>query len=193
MTAWEPAFGQDLEWMLLDAIDQIGRDGGESAYLRLSTRPVDQALVSGLPDRRDDVLRGGYVLHRGSSAVTLVGMGAVLPEVLSAAAALRREGEIDPSVVVVTSADRLFRAWRAGSPLEWLFAPGEALVTVLDGHPSALAWLGSVTRGHLVTLGVTTFGQAGWLAEVQALHGIDEASVVAACYDAYDESVGYTA
>src|SRR6185437_15262313 len=45
-TAWEPAFGQDLEWTLLHALAQLGRDGGSSSYLRLSTRPIDQALAS---------------------------------------------------------------------------------------------------------------------------------------------------
>jgi pyruvate dehydrogenase E1 component len=37
--AWEPAFTQDLEWMLLKALSQLGRHDGTSAYFRLSTRP----------------------------------------------------------------------------------------------------------------------------------------------------------
>ena len=44
-TAWEPAFGQDLEWTLLHALGRLGRPDGESAYFRLSTRPIDQALA----------------------------------------------------------------------------------------------------------------------------------------------------
>ena len=44
-TAWEPAFGQDLEWILLHALSRLGRPDGASAYLRLSTRPLDQSLV----------------------------------------------------------------------------------------------------------------------------------------------------
>ena len=40
--AWEPAFGQDLEWTLLQALGQLGFEGGTSAYFRLSTRPIDQ-------------------------------------------------------------------------------------------------------------------------------------------------------
>ena len=42
--AWEPAFGQDLEWIFCHALSQLGHEGGSSAYLRLSTRPIDQAL-----------------------------------------------------------------------------------------------------------------------------------------------------
>src|SRR6201999_3715938 len=64
-TAWEPAFGQDLEWTLLHALSRLGREDGGSAYLRLSTRPVEQALadVPAGPTARDppraQVLGGG--------------------------------------------------------------------------------------------------------------------------------------
>ena len=61
-TAWEPAFGQHLEWTLLHALSRLGRPDGESAYFRLSTRPIDQAL-RGEPDR-ELVLAGGYALRR---------------------------------------------------------------------------------------------------------------------------------
>ncbi len=49
--AWEPAFGQDLEWTLLHALSRLGRPDGTSAYFRLTTRPVDQASRGG-PRRR---------------------------------------------------------------------------------------------------------------------------------------------
>ena len=51
-TAWEPAFGQDLEWTLLHALSRLGRQGGESAYFRLSTRPIDQSLAGALDATR---------------------------------------------------------------------------------------------------------------------------------------------
>src|SRR5881227_3944268 len=47
--AWEPAFGQDFEWCFLHALGRLGRPGGTSAYFRLSTRPIDQALAA-LPE-----------------------------------------------------------------------------------------------------------------------------------------------
>src|SRR5262249_58676799 len=62
--AWEPAFGQDLEWALLHALGRLGREDGGSAYLRLSTRPVEQRLAAVPEDgaareaRRAQVLRG---------------------------------------------------------------------------------------------------------------------------------------
>ena len=64
-TSYEPAFALDTEWCLLAALGRLGRPGGRSAYLRLSTRPVDQGLA-GVPtdpeareERRRQVVAGG--------------------------------------------------------------------------------------------------------------------------------------
>jgi pyruvate dehydrogenase E1 component len=188
-TAWEPAFGQDLEWTLLHALGRLGRPDGESAYFRLSTRPIDQSLAGTPP--RELVLAGGYPLRRarGRPRVTLVGMGAVLPEVLRAADEL---GD-DVDVICLTSADLLFRALRAragfgdSSPaiLDELFGADRAapLVTVLDGDPHALAFLGAVNATPLTPLGVTRFGQSGDLAEVYEHHEIDAEAIVGAALD----------
>jgi pyruvate dehydrogenase E1 component len=187
-TAWEPAFGRDLEWTLLHALGRLGRADGESAYFRLSTRPIDQALA-GDPSR-DLVLAGGYALRRapGRPRVTLVGMGAVLPDVLAAAESLP-----DADVICLTSADLLFRALRAraglgdGSAaiLDELFPAERAapLVTVLDGDPHALAFLAAANATPLTPLGVTRFGQSGDLAEVYEHHEIDAETIVGAALD----------
>ena len=194
-TAWEPAFGQDLEWTLLHALSRLGRPDGESAYFRLSTRPIDQALAA-VPDgdadeRRELVLAGGYPLRRaaGRPRVTLAGMGAVMPELLAAADVL---GE-DVDVLCITSADLLFRAYRARAGfgehppgvLERLLPAERAapLVTVLDGDPHSLAFLAGVNATPLTALGVTSFGQSGDLDEVYRLHEIDAESVVGAALD----------
>jgi pyruvate dehydrogenase E1 component len=188
-TAWEPAFGQHLEWTLLHALSRLGRPGGDSAYFRLSTRPVDQALA-GDPDR-ELVLAGGYALRRARRRprLTLVGMGAVIPELLSAADALG--GDVD--AICLTSADLLFRAVRARAGLDEhpdeilgeLFPPDRAapIVTVLDGDPHALAFLAAVNATRLTPLGVTRFGQSGELAEVYEHHGIDTETIVGAALD----------
>jgi len=194
-TFWEPAFGKDFEWALLDSLSRLARPGGSSAYFRLSTRPIEQALA-GEPseDRRRGVLAGGYALRRAADRprVCLVGMGAVVPDVLAAADEL--EGAAD--VVCVTSADLLFRALRARSGfgefgdgvLEELFPAERAapLVTVLDGHPHALAFLGGVHRVPMSCLGVTEFGQSGDLDDVYRHHEIDTETVVGAALDLLD-------
>ena len=189
-TFWEPAFGQDLEWALLHSLSRLGRPGGQSAYFRLSTRPIDQALGPS-DDQRELVLAGGYPARRARMRprVTLVGMGAVIPEVLAAANVL---GD-DVDVICVTSADLLFRAFRARAGfgehppeiLDELLPPDRAapIVTVLDGDPHALGFLAAVNAVPLTPLGVTQFGQSGDLDDVYRHHGIDAETVVGAALD----------
>lgn len=93
--AWEPAFAKDLDWTLLAAMARVGVPGGTSAYFRLSTRSIDQQLCRLPTDatlverRRRHAVEGGYRLtgSPGQDEVTLVGMGAVLPQVVAAAKA----------------------------------------------------------------------------------------------------------
>ncbi|HVF06580.1 MAG TPA: pyruvate dehydrogenase [Frankiaceae bacterium] len=203
VTGWEPAFAQDLEWILLHALSRLGRPDGEGAYLRLTTRPLDQALAD-LPEdteqRRRDVLAGAYRLRDADDpAVTVVAVGAVVPEALAAADELASLG-IGADVVVVSSYDRLWRAAQArrGLLAETL-APyvdesvfdrvfrGTPLVTVLDGHPHTLAFLGATLGVPVSCLGVSRFGQAGAVDDLYRLHGIDARAVVEAALDLVDE------
>ncbi|HEX2102161.1 MAG TPA: pyruvate dehydrogenase [Solirubrobacteraceae bacterium] len=203
--AWEPAFGQDLEWTLLDALRRLGRPDGTSAYFRLTTRPVDQALaaVPGDDDpearerRRRAVLAGGYVLRAadGAPAVTLVGMGAIVPEVLAAADELEAAG-IAADVVCLTSADLVFRALQARQGLgdgdhrvldELLPADRAApIVSVLDGHPHTLSFLSAVRRVPIASLGVADFGQSGDVEDLYRHFGIDTETIVGAALDLLD-------
>jgi len=188
--AWEPAFGQDLEWALLHALSRLGRPDGEAAYFRLSTRPLDQGLQNG---SREDVLRGGYRLRaHDAPGVVIAVMGALVPEAIEAADILAAEAGIDAEVVCITSADLLFRSVQArgglgeGDPatIEALFPHDVPMVTLLDGHPHTLAFLGG--RSGLACLGVQRFGQSGDLAELYEHHAIDAESVVGAALDLLD-------
>jgi pyruvate dehydrogenase E1 component len=200
VTCFEPAFALETEWCFLHALSRLGRPDGESTYLRLSTRPLDQSLA-GLPDdleqRRADVLAGAYLLRStGDPQVTLVGVGALVPNVLEAADLLAAEG-ISADVVVVTSYDRLWRAVQSRrgllrgpavdeGVLDRAFSGRAPMVTVLDGHPHTLAFLGTVTGTPLTCLGVSEFGQGGGVDEVHAHHGLDARSIVEAALDLVD-------
>lgn len=210
-TAWEPAFAQDLEWTLLHQAARTGVPGGESAYFRLSTRAIDQSLAAVPQDealrerRRRHVLAGGYRLGEQPAArddVVLVGMGAVMPNVLAAAERLAGLG-VQAGVVCVSSADLLFREFsgraqgaqgaqgptgsqRAADPVLPVLLPPDApapLVTVLDGHPHTLAFLAGVRGDRIAPLGFTGFGQSSSLADAHRLHGIDADAIVAAALD----------
>jgi pyruvate dehydrogenase E1 component len=52
-------------------------------------------------------------------------------------------------------------------------APTAGLVTVLDGHPATLSWLGSVGRHRVQPLGVTQFGQSGDIPDLYRACGLD--------------------
>ncbi len=120
--------------------------------------------------------------------------GAVAPEAIEAVG-LMAEDRRDVGLLAITSADRLNAGWTAAqrarerglvharSHIERLLAdvpPNCGIVTVLDGHPATLAWLGAVAGHRYAPLGVEHFGQTGSLAELYRHYGIDANAIVAA-------------
>jgi pyruvate dehydrogenase E1 component len=199
--AWEPAFAQDLEWTLLHALALLGRPGGTSSYFRLSTRPIAQSLAV-IPDeaaereaRRRQVIAGGYRLIEapGVPAVTLVGMGAVIPNVCEAASELASSG-IAVDVVCLTSADLVFRAMQARRGfgdgeiriLDDIFPVERAspIVTIHDGHPHTLSFLSGIHCMPITSLGVSDFGESGDVDDLYEHFGIDTDTIIAAAVDA---------
>lgn len=195
--AWEPAFAQDLEWTFLHAMGKVGLRGGASSYFRLSTRPLDPGLAR-VPDdphllerRRRQAVAGGYRItdHRPEDEqVTLVGVGAVMPEVLEAEQSLARIG-VTAGVVCLTSPDLVFRSFQqrgcrtagtGGALLDELFPSqhGVPLVAVLDGHPHTLSFLAGVRGDRMRCLGVSEFGESSDLSDAYRRHGIDAAAVI---------------
>ena len=201
--AWEPCFAQDLEWTMLHALGRLGRPGGSSAYFRLSTRPVDQSLAAvpsdpGLREqRRRQCIAGGYVIRRSASIprLTLVGMGAIMPEVLVAADSLTSAG-VECDVVCLTSADLVFRALQARQGLhdgshriiDVLFPATRMapIVAVLDGHPHTLSFLAGVNATAIANLGVDDFGQVGDIGDLYSCYGIDPTTIIGAAWDLLD-------
>ncbi|MDC0766467.1 hypothetical protein POF73_05885 [Streptomyces sp. HD] len=199
---YEPAFVIDTEWTLLASLGRLGKPDGTSAYLRLSTRPIDQGLAAVPVDpaareiRRRQVVAGAYALRRTDDpAVTLAVMGALVPEALAAADRLDQSG-IRADVICITSPDLLYRAVRARQGqdpadhwiLDEVFPADRAtpLVTILDGHPHSLAFLATINQVPTTALGVTRFGQSGSLDEVYRYHHLDTESIVGAALDLVD-------
>jgi pyruvate dehydrogenase E1 component len=120
--------------------------------------------------------------------------GAVAAEAIEAVG-LMAEDRRDIGLLAVTSADRLNAGWTAAgrareagtaaarSHVERLLdaVPSScALITVLDGHPATLGWLGSV-RGHRTrSLGVEHFGQTGTIDQLYRHYGIDSSGIARA-------------
>jgi len=196
LTAFEPAFVDELAVILAWSLRHLQESDGGSVYLRLSTRPIDQPKREMTPALRGDIVHGGYWLVSPSSKAELaiVCCGVVAPEAIEAYSQMRDEIP-GAGLLVVTSAGRLHRDWLATgrartrgeagarSHVERLLAavsPGAALVTVLDGHPAALSWLGAVAGHRVEALGVDRFGQSGDILDLYREYGLDAMSIVAA-------------
>jgi pyruvate dehydrogenase E1 component len=143
-----------------------------------------------------DIVDGAYWLRKpGPNAQVIVAYtGAVAPEAIEAVG-LMAEDRRDVGLLAVTSADRLNAGWTAAqrarerglvharSHIERLLAelpPHCGVVTVLDGHPATLAWLGAVNGHRTRSLGVEHFGQTGSVQDLYRHSGIDARAIVAA-------------
>lgn len=198
-TSYEPAFAIEVEWTLLASMAQMGREGGKSAYLRLSTKPVDQKLAA-IPEdpaarerRRRQVVAGGYMLRTVENPqATIATMGAMVPDAISAAERLTGLG-VHVDVMCVTSPGLLYEALQSRNGQSdaptWILdqiLPRERavpMVTVLDGHPHTLAFLAAVNQVKSRNLGVSHFGQSGDIQDVYRYHDIDIDSIVRVTLD----------
>jgi pyruvate dehydrogenase E1 component len=209
LAAFEPAFADELAAIMEWAFGYLQRGGGGdpdertwlrdetggSVYLRLSTNPIEQPPARDSPAFRQGVIDGGYWLRPpGPNCEAVIAyQGVVAPEAMRAAGLIAEEHR-DVGVLAVTSADRLNAGWTAAqrarargrhearAAVDRLLAglpPHCALVTVIDGHPAALAWLGAVHGHRTIPLGVEHFGQSGSIGDLYRHFGIAAESIAA--------------
>ncbi|ANK75035.1 transketolase (plasmid) [Ensifer adhaerens] len=209
LAAFEPAFADELAVIMEWAFDYMQRDGdndpdertwlrdetGGSVYLRLTTKPLEQPLKRVDDDFGQGSIDGAYWLRKPgpNCDVVIAYQGAVADEAI-AAAGLIGEVRRDIGVLAVTSADRLNAGWtaaqrerargnpRAKSHIERLLdpLPGHcAIVTVLDGHPAALSWLGAVAGHRTIAHGVEHFGQTGTIGDLYRHFRLDRNALAA--------------
>jgi pyruvate dehydrogenase E1 component len=210
LASFEPAFVDELAIILRWSFEYIQRSGhiapdetswlrdltGGSVYLRLSTRTIEQPKRQIDETARQDIINGAYWMRRpGPNAEIIVAYaGAVAPEAIEAVG-MMAEDRRDVGLMAITSADRLNAGWTAASQareqgavhaqshIERLLAEVPAqcrLITVLDGHPATLAWLGSVHGHRTRSLGVEHFGQTGTIADLYRHHGINANAIMRA-------------
>ncbi len=182
LTHYEPAYADELALFMEHAFALMQRDDGESVYLRLTTREIDQ------PERDDDgwkdaALAGAYWLKAPSDGceAAIAAMGAIMPEALEAWRAMRDDLP-GLGLLNVTSPDLLHRDFSAKGQASHIarILPNVPLVTLTDGAPAALSWLGAVHGQRTVPLGVDRFGQTGDLPDLYREYGLDADAVIAA-------------
>ena len=197
LTAFEPAFVDELATIMRWGFEHMQAEDGGSVYLRLSTRTLEQPRRDPSDDLREGVLAGGYWLvpPENGAELAVIYCGAIAKEARAAFEEIR-EDIPQAGLLAVTSPDRLYRdwnrAWRSRAAGQYQrrshigrlldpLAPDAALVTVIDGHPSTLSWLGSAARRRVFSLGVDRFGQSGDLPDLYREYGIDAEAIVDAC------------
>ena len=197
---FEPAFVDELSTIMAWSFRHMQAADGGSVYLRLSTRPLAQPERVLGEQERTNICNGAYWLRPPApgAEVAIAYTGAVAPEALAAYEQLM-EDVPGAGLLAVTAPDRLHGDWMAAgrrraagerdvrAHVETLFAPlapGAALVTVLDGHPATLSWLGAVSDCRVSALGVERFGQSSDIPDAYRLHGIDAEAILGAAASA---------
>ena len=184
---YEPAYADELAAMMQEAFRLIDDPAGESTYLRLSTRNIQQ--IERTDDTwREGALAGGYWLREpaANAEAAIVAMGAIMPEALAAWGELKSDIP-GLGLLAVTSPDLLHRGWTAAQAGRWNgerkpshieqlllhLSPNAGLVTLADAAPASLSWLGGVRGQRVAPLGVEKFGQTGTLADLYAAYRLD--------------------
>ncbi|MFA7595128.1 MAG: transketolase [Novosphingobium sp.] len=200
LTHFEPAFVDELALIMGWAFDHMQAEDGGSVYLRLTTRAIEQV------ERADDgwaeqALQGGYWLKEPASDAdaAIVFSGALAPEALAAWDALQ-EDLPGLGLLNVTSPDLLHREWSAAKAARWKgeaaapshverllrrLAPHAGLVTILDGAPAALSWLGGVRGQKVSPLGIDRFGQTGDLPDLYREYRLDSDAIMDAAAELF--------
>ncbi len=195
LTAFEPAFADELTAMMRWSFDHLQADDGGAVYLRLTTRSIAQ-VPRDTADWEAQALAGGYWLRPPAPGAggAIVYCGAIAPEAIAAWEMLA-EDIPGLGLLAVTSPDLLHRGWSAARAARWQgapapasqietlladLAPGAGLVTVIDGSPAALSWLGGVRGQRVSPLGVDRFGQTGTLDALYRRYRLDADSIVEA-------------
>ena len=191
LLSFEPAFADELSIIMNYGFDYLQMENGGSVYLRLSTRSIEQPHRQIDESLKENILKGGYWLKKpgANPHIIIIYQGVIANEVIEAASMLGERFK-DIGVLSVTSSDNLFHDWKntssnfssqkAQSHIETLLSsiPKDTkLITVIDGHPMTLSWVGSVYGHKTITLGVDRFGQTGNIKDLFSEFEIDSNSI----------------
>ncbi|MBL6680044.1 MAG: transketolase [Alphaproteobacteria bacterium] len=191
LLSFEPAFADELSIIMSYGFDYLQMENGGSVYLRLSTRSIEQPHRHIDESLKTNILKGGYWLKKPgpNPQLVIVYQGVIANEVIEAASILGERFK-DIGVLSITSSDNLFHDWKNKSSnlhthkeqshievlLDYI-SKDTKLITVIDGHPMTLSWLGSVFGHKTIPLGVDRFGQTGNIKELFTEFAIDSNSI----------------
>jgi len=194
LTYFEPTYAHELAAIMEWGFQHMQSEKGGSVYLRLTTRLINQ-IGSATSSRA--ITSGAYWLKepKPDTPLAIIYCGTVAPEAL-AAWEIGNKSHPGIGLMAVTSPDIIHRDWRAGtmaeindgqirpSHIERLLgelSPNAKLVTVIDGAPGTLSWLGSVCGHKTQALGIETFGQCGDIYALYEEYAIGTEAITRAC------------
>ncbi|WP_186102964.1 alpha-ketoglutarate dehydrogenase [Burkholderia gladioli] len=209
--AWDPAFAYEVAVIVEHGMREMGEQQRDVFhYLTVTNENYAQPSMPAGEAVREAILRGIYSLHpqrHGSARVQLLGAGAIMTEVLAAAAMLQDDWGIEAQVWSVTSFTELHRdaiaierARRLGADTD---VDGDALaepvvrralqgaqgpVIAATDYARALpelirAWV----PAPYVTLGTDGFGRSDTRQALREFFEVDRASIVLAALHALAE------
>jgi pyruvate dehydrogenase E1 component len=199
LTYYEPAYADEVALLMGHAFRHMQAADGGAVYLRLSTRSIAQV------SRDDDgweagAIKGGYWLRRPApgTEAAIVATGAILPEALLAWEQLQDDVS-GIGLLAVTSPDLLHRGWSAARAARWTgsgeaahiakllgaLSPTAGLVTVIDGSPGTLSWIGGVRGNRVSPLGLDRFGQTGDLPDLYREYRLDAQAILDAAAELF--------
>jgi pyruvate dehydrogenase E1 component len=167
LASFEPAYVDELAVIMEWAFNHLqapAKEGG-SVYLRLSTLPLTQPARQLTDSLREGIIAGAFwqIEPANGAGLAVIYCGAIAPEAHAAHGALLDDFP-GAGLLAVISADRLHADWlrharRGSTDSYWerlldALAPEAILVTILDGHPATLSWIGSVEFIHLESNGL---------------------------------------
>ncbi len=199
LTYYEPAYADEVALLMGHAFRHMQADDGGAVYLRLSTRSIAQ--VQREDDRWEEAaIKGGYWLRKPApgAEAAIIATGAILPEAIEAWAQLQDDVP-GIGLMAVTSPDLLHRGWSAARAARWsgggepahiatllgALSPTAGLITVIDGSPGTLSWIGGVRGNRVSPLGMDRFGQTGDLPDLYREYRLDAQAILDAAAELF--------
>ena len=185
LSYFEPAYVDELTAIMQWGFGHMQEPDGGSVYLRLSTRPLPQPARALDARFKADIVAGAYWVKAPSpdADLAIVYAGPVAPEAAAAHAQLL-EDIPGAGLLAVTSPDRLHAEWRREGRASHVarllgqLRPDGGLVSVIDGHPVTLSWLGAIGGHRIKSLGVDRFGQSGDIPDLYKVYGLDADAIL---------------
>jgi pyruvate dehydrogenase E1 component len=192
---FEPAFVDELAEIMRWGFGHMQAEDGGSVYLRLSTRALDQPERTLSEDDVAQIIEGGYwrVRPGPNARIVIAYCGVLAPEAQSTFDQIL-EDDPDAGLLAITSPDRLHSDWTSAAADRAALFPrisqaerlmGEVprtacVVTMMDGPPATLTWLGGVVGHRVSPLGLTRFGQSGDIQDLYRTYRLDADAAIEA-------------